>query len=316
MAISLNALRALDSLYRTGSVTDAADELSVTPGAVRRHLSALNEDLGVAVVERDGRSTRLTAAGDRLALRLRSAFAEIDKALALTRAPAAVRGTVRLSAAMIFAKAWLVPRIGGFGDGEVDIVFHDDPGLTGRPGAGADLAVTWGRRPGGAEYAAEKLGEEAAFPVCAPEVGRLIGESGGLAGVPLLHYADIPSNWEWPTWPVFLQRTGIDGEGAGRDIRMGRGLIMEAARAGQGLALANTTLAHDDLAAGRLVRPFSASMAIDAGYWLLTPLDRPVRPEVAAFRDWLRNEYSACFGARAGFVRRMPAGAERQGHGS
>ena len=309
--LRLNALRAFDVLARVGTVAAAASEFDVTPSAVSRHIAALNEDLGVDIVERDGRGLRLTAAGERLAQRLRPAFDEIEKAVSLTRSPAAARGTVRLSVAMMFAKAWLLPRLHGFG-GEVDFVFNDAPGAGGAREGAADLVITWGRRSGGAEYAAEKLGEEQVFAVCAPEQAGRIQESGDLAGIPLLHYTDIPPDWEWPTWPTFLQRTGIDGAGAGRDIGLGRGLIMDAARAGQGLVLTNTTLAHDDIAAGRLERPFDVSMAVDGGYWLLTPLARPARPEVAAFRDWLCGEYSACFRVRAGSVRRTPTGAGGQ----
>ena len=310
-ALSLNALRAFDALARIGSVAGAAGELNVTSGAVSRHVSALSEELGVDLVERNGRGLRLTAAGQGLAQRLKPAFDEIEKAVSLTRSPAAVRGTVSLSVAMMFAREWLVPRLHGFAGGEVELVSCDDPGAIGRPEGESDLVITWGQRPDGGEYTAEKLGEEEAFPVCTPALGRRIEERGGFAGVSLLHYADIPSGRDWPTWPEFLERAGLDGAGAGPDIRLGRGSIMAAARAGQGLALANTTLAHDGLAAGRLVRAGAASVAVGGGYWLLTPLSRPVRPEVAAFRDWLRSEYSACFGARAGFVRRTPAGAGR-----
>ena len=309
---SLNALRALDVFARAGSVADAAGELGVTSGAVNRHIAGLNKDLGVALVEPDGRRVRLTAAGRMLAQRLKPAFDQIDKAVSLTRSAVEIRGTVSLSVAMMFAKEWLVPRLHGFGGGKVDFVFNDDPGASVDPPDEADLVITWGQWPGGDEYTAEKLGEEEAFPVCTPGLLRRIEERGSFAGVPLLHYADMPSGWDWPTWPEFLERTGLGGAGDGRDIRLGRGLIMDAARAGQGVALANTTLSRDDLDAGRLVRAGDASVAVGGGYWLLTPLSRPVRPEVAAFRDWLRSEYSACFKVRAGFVRRTPAGAGRQ----
>ena len=309
--LSLNALRALDAFARAGSVAAAADELGVTSGAVSRHITALNNNLGIALVEPDGRGLRLTSAGQMLAQRLKRPFNEIDKAVSLTRAPVEVRGTVSLSVAMMFAKEWLISRLHGFGGGEVDFVFNDAPGASASSASEPDLVITWGERPGGDEFTAEKLGEEEVFPVCTPGLRRRIEEHGGLAGIPLLHYADIPPGWDWPTWPEFLEKTGLASAGAGRDIRLGRGLIMDAARAGQGMALTNTTLSRGDLSAGRLMCAVDASVPIDGGYWLLTPLSRPVRPEVAAFRDWLRNEYSACFGVRAGFVRRTPAGAGR-----
>ena len=225
----------------------------------------------------------------------------------MTRSPTVVRGTVSLSVAMMFAKAWLIPRLSGFGEGEVDFIFNDDPGASDRPTPAADLVITWGRQLGDDEYTAEKFGEERAFPVCSPGLGSRIVKRNSFAGVPLLHYSDIPSGWDWPTWPVFFRRTGIDSSDAGRGIQLSRGLIMDAARDGQGLALANNTLVHDDIVSGRLMRPVIASMPLDSGYWLLTPQNRPVRPEVMAFRDWLRSEYAVCFGMRPGFVGRTAA---------
>ena len=182
------------------------------------------------------------------------------------------QGTESLSVAVMFAKEWLVPRLNGFGGGKVDFVFNDDPGASVDPPGEADLVITWGQRSGGDEYTAEKLGEEEAFPVCTPGLLRRIEERGSFAGISLMHYADIPPGWDWPTWPEFLERTGLGGAGDGRDIRLGRGLIMGAARAGQGVAPANTTLSHDDLSGGRLARAGEASVVVRRGR--LTPWNR------------------------------------------
>ena len=296
---SLNALRAFDALARTGSVRGAAGALNVTSGAVSRQVTALNEQLGVELLEPDGRGVQLTEAGESLARSLRPAFAGIEEAVSrVRRSP--VRETVHLTAPTRFAKDWLLPRLDGFGGG-IDLMLGDESEWN-----GADLAIVWSRLPDDAGRAAEKLGDEEVFPVCAPEPGRRIAEVGGLAEVPLLHMTDIPSHWEWPTWPDFMVATGLDGAGAGRNVRLSRAMAMDAARSGQGLMLVNTTLARDDLAAGRLVRPLTASMALESGYWLLTP-GSAVREEVAAVRDWLRAEHAACFGVRAGFVRRAAA---------
>ena len=74
---------------------------------------------------------------------------------------------------------------------------------------------------------------------------------------------------------------------------------MDAARQGQGIALATTSIAHDDLADGRLVRPLAESLATPCGYWLLTPAARAGRADIAAFRAWLIDEIAACFAASA-----------------
>ncbi len=294
---SLNALRAFEAVARAGSVSAAAEDLHVTPSAVSRQLAALEDDMGAPLLERDGRGLRLTAAGESLARGLGPAFDGIAETVARTRRDTN-RGKVYLSVMMVFAKTWLVPRLGRFHaeEPEVDVILHQDPGQDRDSGAGSDLVVTWGDgRAGARGYAVEKLGDEEVFPVCAPAVARRAAERGGLAGLPLLHYADVPQGWEWPTWPAFLAATGIEGGDAAHGSYFSRPLIVDAARAGEGVLLLNATASRDDLAAGRLVRPVAESMRIDSGYLLLTPKDRPVRREVAAFRDWLRDEFRACF---------------------
>ena len=71
---SLNALRAFEAVARLGSVSLAGVELSVTPGAVSRHIKELENDLGVTTLERDGRGVRLTVDGKRLRNNLKPAF--------------------------------------------------------------------------------------------------------------------------------------------------------------------------------------------------------------------------------------------------
>jgi len=72
-------------------------------------------------------------------------------------------------------------------------------------------------------------------------------------------------------------------------------MLVTAAVEGQGVALARRSLAHDDLAAGRLVLPFPRTrpMATGRAYYLVAPRETLARTEVAAFRAWVWNE-AAC----------------------
>ena len=78
---SLNALRAFEATARLGSRSAAAAELFVTHGAVSRHLRALEEQLGVALLERAGAATKTTADGARLAEGLAAAFRLIQESV-------------------------------------------------------------------------------------------------------------------------------------------------------------------------------------------------------------------------------------------
>jgi len=67
-------------------------------------------------------------------------------------------------------------------------------------------------------------------------------------------------------------------------------LAISAAMAGQGVVLVSTLAAQDDLASGRLVRPFDIVMPSNSAFWIVAPERTADRPKVAAFREWIMEE--------------------------
>ena len=295
---SLNALRAFEAVARLGSVMAAAEELHVTSGAVSRQIKLLEDDLGSLLLERDGRGIRLTAAGKRCWIGLQPAFAQISATIAGMRARPR-RNDLVVSAEPVFAASWLLNRLDRFRERapQIDITI-DASALRADPlRSGADLVIDYGRLGGLEGVIADKLMEEEIFPVCSPDLARRLAAA-PLEGATLLHYDAAPRSWDWPDWSTFLETVGFRAIDAQRGPRFVAGtLVMDAARQGQGLALATTSIAHDDLAAGRLVRPLAASLATDCGYWLLTATQRAARPDIRNFRAWLLEEVAACFAA-------------------
>ena len=293
---SLNALRAFEAVARLGSVSLAGGELSVTPGAVSRHIKELENDLGVTILERDGRGVRLTAEGKHLKNSLYPAFDMINKAvLRMRRDPR--RRTLLVMTVPLFATSWLIPRLDKFRKQtpKIDIIVAER--FTDADMGEADIVIEWGAFDGMADVIAERLTHEVVFPVCRPSVCP----NRTLAGATLLHRHSFPNRYDFPDWQAFLAAVGLEGlAGAGVDaqpsISVSGGLVMNAARDGMGVALANTTIAYDDLASGRLVRPVDETMEIDIGYWLMTPRAVSKRSEVAAFRAWLLDELASSVG--------------------
>lgn len=289
---SLNALRAFDAVARLQSVADAAAELKVTPSAISRQIGNLEDDIGVALLTRNGRGLRLTADGRRLESGLAHAFVQIAEAVQCVRTPA--RGNrLRILVPPLFAVAWLIPRLDRFNERypETDIILISrDEEL--REPAEADFLVAWGTYEDSQAIVADKLtGPEEVFPVCRPRLCK----AGNLDGVVLIDREDSGTGWTWPDWELFLKAVGITCPSTVLRSRLSPSLLLDAAREGQGVMLANTTIAHDDIAAGRLVRPFAESMTIEQSYWLLTSRPERERPEIRAFRDWLLEEAAACF---------------------
>ena len=289
---SLNALRAFDAVARLQSVSAAAAELSVTPSAVSRQISNLEEEIGIALLRREGRGLGLTADGRRLESGLAGAFAQIASAVERLREPS--RGDrLRLLVPPMFASAWLLPRLDRFRSVRpgTDIIIMD--ALEQMEFAPAfDLAIGWGRFEDNGTRVVERLtGREEIFPVCCPH----LCPSGNLAGATLLDRETVDNAWNWPEWTAFLAAVGLDGIGVVEGPRLAGGFLLDATRLGKGVMLTTTTVAHDDIAADRLVRPIAESMATDDSYWLLISRTESNRPEVMAFRSWLVDEMAACF---------------------
>ena len=291
---SLNSLRAFEAVARLGSVSLAGAELSVTPGAVSRHIKELEADLGVAILERNGRGVRLTAAGQNLRDNLYPAFTMISNAVLRTRRnPRRKRVVVMVTPA--FATCWLFSRFGDFKDQArgVDIVLVDR--FSESTIAGADIVIEWGAFDSTGDIVAERLTREVVFPVSAPSVCQ----DGTLVGATLLHRHSFPNRYDFPDWPTFLAGVGLerrDGIDPTAGISLSGGLIMDATRMGMGVSLSLTTIAHDDLASGRLVRPVDESLRSEFGYWLLIPRAAADKDEVSDIRAWLLNEFDQSMG--------------------
>lgn len=296
---SLNALRAFEVVARTGSVGAAADELSVTAGAVSRQLARLEADLNVVLLERDGRGLRLTAAGERCYAGLEPAFAQIARTVAQLHHRRR-RDELVIAVEPVFAATWLVQRLDGFRRAvpHIDITIDASAQRADTRRPSADLILDYGRLADVTGFACIKLIDEEIFPVCDAETAARLKDAKDLKTATLLHYDAAPRSWDWPDWATWLQATGHAGIDAARGPRFVAGtLVMDAARNGQGVALATTSIAHDDIASGRLVRPFPGSLATDCAYYLLVPDAKRERDDVAAFRSWLFDALAADFQA-------------------
>jgi LysR family glycine cleavage system transcriptional activator len=287
----LNALRAFEAAARHLSITAAARELNVTPGAVSQLVRLLEQRLGVQLFRRLNRALALTEAGASYAAPIHQAFREIGAATRRLTSAGPVR--LALSAPPAFAASWLVPRLGGFRahHPEIDLRLVTSRALADFSRDGIDLAIRYGLgRYRGTR--SDRVTGVALIPVCSPGFLSGLGARrpegpADLARLPLLHGG---SRTEWPAW---LQAQGVDGispdalDGPGFDDQM---LLIQAAASGQGIALVIEALAQADLARGALVRVLDAAWRKETGYWLVCPRETADQKQIAAFRDWLLKE--------------------------
>lgn len=293
--LPLNALRAFEAAARHLSVSRAADELAVTPGAVSQQIKLLEDLVGGPLFRREPRGLALTDLGRAAAPVLREGFERLMDGSALLRTPNR-RRQVAISVPPAFAAKWLLPRMDAFHDAhpEVEVWISADMEPADLAESEIDLAVRYG--PGGYTGMVEELlMREAVLPVCAPAL--LSGETplrtpADLVRHPLLHDAANDDDVGRPDWPMWLKARGVRHPDPRRGSRFNdSSLLIQAAIAGRGVALARRALAQDDLAAGRLVAPFAdGSEAVGYAYHLIRRRDRAPTRSAESLAAWLRRE--------------------------
>ncbi|MDC3378787.1 transcriptional regulator GcvA [Planctomycetota bacterium] len=292
---SLTALRAFETVARLGSFTLAAEELFVTQGAVSHQVRGLEKQLGLQLFERSHRRIALTAPGVRLSAACSDAFARLDDAVhALTSRPP--DSVLTVSVTPSFATRWLVPRLEHFRERapDMDVRISATDARIDPVREGVDLCIRYGKAERRAGLASTLLVADDVFPVCHASLtkGRkALRAPADLKNHVLLHDDVAPDDPDRPDWRKWLRAARVRGVKATEGPRFSHAdLVLRAAVAGQGVALGRTTLVVDDLAAGRLVRPFETSFRSRFAYWIVTPAGERAREKTRPFRDWLHAE--------------------------
>lgn len=280
----LNALRAFEASARHLNFRLAAEELGVTQGAVAQHVRGLEADLGIKLFERLARSLALTATGRGYAAQLRRAFELITEATATLR-PEPQRLTI--SVTPTFASKWLIPRLPSFTEANPDIELRilATEGLSNFQNDGVDIAVRQGQPPFGSGLVAELLFEQEVIAVCSPSLAE--GTSRQLRPADLDRLTLLSDAHD--LWPEFIERAlGRDRPHASKQVRFNQTLLaIDAAAAGQGIAVASRFLVEDDIRARRLVQAFAASMRGGFDSHVITLRKPRQSGPTAAVRQWL-----------------------------
>jgi LysR family glycine cleavage system transcriptional activator len=293
----LSALRAFEATARLRSFGKAALELSVTPAAISHQVHALEEDLGVRLFHRLNRSIELTASARVLLPGLSDAFAGIHASVRRLRAHNDT-GTLTVTASPSIAAKWLVLRLHRFQERHpaIDVRISTSDEIADLTKGDFDIAIRYGggRYPG---LAVELLMQNEVFPACSPrllEAGPPLRTPEDLVHHALIHDQAVDRDPLAPTWAMWLKAAGVTTVPASAGLTFSVGyMALDAAIAGHGVALAYSTIASADLAAGRLVRLFSLALPDLFAYYIVTAPGALERPKVRAFRDWLREEADA-----------------------
>lgn len=294
---SLNALRAFEAAGRHLSFSKAAEELHVTPAAVGHQVKALEQDLGVVLFDRLNRALQLTPAGQSLLPGVSDVFYRLTEVVQTFRRRDASR-PLTVSMPPSFGASWVIPRLERFRERHPDIdvrldadnrivdLIHDDVDV--------GLRYGLGDYPG---MRVDSLLSEEVFPVCSPrllEGEHPLRELEDLRRHTLLHVDGFVQDDYWPDWDMWLRSAGMSDLEVRRSLRFSQTtLALQAAVAGQGVALGSRVLAGNELAQGRLVRPFAHGTRMSFAYYMVCPEALADEPRIAAFREWIIEEAAA-----------------------
>jgi LysR family transcriptional regulator, glycine cleavage system transcriptional activator len=320
--LPLVGLRAFDAVARNLSFGAAAQELFVTQPAISRQIQSLESSLGAPLFDRGTRKVELTAAGAELQKLVTPWLSRLDSTVRQIR-QARGRNTVSLTTFASFASLWLIPKLHEFQAQHpaIDIRISAADTLASTEQRDIDLALRY-QHPDRVPPGAIALFGEAVSPVVSPAYlqacaeGRLppLRTPADLAQHVLLEEDDARPSAVYLSWRRWLQRH------VGGDVQPRAWLYLnftyqqvQAALAGQGVALGRLPLVAESLQRGELVEPFGPACRDTSvyRYWLLPWPQRQANPGLAAFEAWLLAKAAqtrAAGSARA----RAPARAKRR----
>ena len=284
---SLNALAAFEAAARHLSLTRAADELNVTPGAVSKQVKTLEDQIGRPLFLRLHRALELTPEGEAVFHSLKDAFERVSGAIRQVGQGGSPR-SVTIATTMAFAQLWLMPRLGDFWTAQQDIVIDhiisDRNQETGRPGI--DLRVRYGDGSWPEETSALLFGDSI-MAVAAPGflARHKVKSAQDLASLPLLSVEGV--DWTWTTWADFLRAAGAPHRRLSVRRFNSYVIALQAAQAGQGVALGWASLVRPLIERKLLAQAGPAVISAPQSFYLTWSARQPLKQEAQVLRDWL-----------------------------
>jgi DNA-binding transcriptional LysR family regulator len=296
--LPLNALRAFEAAGQHLSFTAAANSLTVAQSAVSRHVIVLENFLGVSLFERRPQQLVLTEAGRHILPVVTKSFDRIDQAIGeVIKEKGRPKRVLKVALPTSFAHRLAIPILRDFRAENAGITLE----IVSKPSAGPDvdgdidIAIVYSE-PRVTDAIHDLLWMVRATPMCSPRLLETVDASDPsrlIAGSDLLHIKidGRPRHFFWEMFARSIGRT---------DLSVDRGLVFDTqqlaaqyAMSGDGVALIDPRLFHEEIKAGRLVQPFDLWIDEGYGYYLTTHPEDLSNEAVALFRSWLIARFAA-----------------------
>lgn len=265
---SFSSLLAFDAAARHGTFTRAARELNVSQPAISRRVAMLEADIGVALFDRTTKPMQLTPEGISLFDVLRSGLSRLETTISDLRESAGNR-KFTIAADPGFLTYWLLPRFQTLRAAFPELNFSFMTGDYRGAASNFDVLIRFGTGAWDGLTSSKVLGEEV-YPVCAPvflEDRDPNLDPLDIQSSRLLLLAD--SFQRWYDWKAWLAAAGVPTTRKLQTIEFDSyATVINAALAGQGIALCWAGLLEDFLETGALVRVSDVQLVSDRGYFV------------------------------------------------
>jgi LysR family transcriptional regulator, glycine cleavage system transcriptional activator len=265
---SLNALKTFEVVYRHLNFKLAADELNVTQSAVAQKIRGLESELGIKLFERHAKGVTLTENGRDYGKRISQAFQIIEEA---TQSFVGSKQQITISATPTFSTKWLIPKLNEFSEcyPDIELQILATERISHFKNDAVDVAIRYGQPPFGAGLNCELLIPDQFIVVASPKLmgNKLeINDFAQLEHFTLLHDAH-------KLWSNFFQQFNLNVDlGNFKQLRFNQtALAIDAAIAGQGVALVNEVFVRQQLKSGELIKIYEHHLNLGNGFYIVRP---------------------------------------------
>ncbi len=288
---STTALRIFLAVARLGATAKAAAAVHLTQSAVSKQIQALEEHLGTPLFERNPQGLKLTEAGAIYLPYAEAAIEQMERGARRLSERTAQGRPIRLHMVAIAGERWLMERFPAFAQAHPGIDVQFTNFVSENETEDPDIDIAHGSGPWPGREAHYLFGRQVAL-VAAP---ALIERMGGFRKPADIQKMTLLQHFQMPAfWAEFTEAHGLRGAVPAHTVRYGYySVIIRAAVAGLGVALAPRCYVTEELASGALLNPLGLGFDSATGCWLTVRRDREPRVGFDALVAWLRAEASA-----------------------
>lgn len=288
----LRALQVFEAVGRCGGVAEAARRLGISAGAVSQQMKLLEDTLGLSLMQKDGKRLRLTAIGRQYHESCAAAFESLRVAHAQIERSKNVRN-LSVSALPSLLSKWLATRVIEWQAQYPDLsVYLDGTHTEPSPeGYEIDFRISYGDRVADVDNSIE-LFRDSVLPVCSPQLLRAdapLASPADILAYPMISVDWLPKFASPPSWSDWFETNGVDCSTLqnARHVFSLSSVAIQAAIDGHGFVLAQSSMIHDDVMAGRLVMPFKLGLPLPWPYFLTWKKSAFDKPQCRSFHRWL-----------------------------